>query len=38
MYTVKKGDTLWKTAEMHYGKGRGAKHTAIVQLSAREEP
>ena len=30
MYTVKKGDTLWKIAEMHYGKGQGAKHTEIV--------
>src|SRR3712207_2258846 len=22
MYTVKKGDTLWEIAEMHYGKGK----------------
>jgi nucleoid-associated protein YgaU len=29
-YTVKKGDTLWKIAEEHYGKGKGAKYTEIV--------
>ncbi len=28
-YTVKKGDTLWKIAETHYGKGQGAKYTEI---------
>jgi nucleoid-associated protein YgaU len=33
MYTVKKGDTLWKIAEMHYGKGQGAKHTEIVKAN-----
>jgi nucleoid-associated protein YgaU len=30
MYTVKKGDTLWKIAETHYGAGKGAKYTDIV--------
>jgi nucleoid-associated protein YgaU len=34
MYTVKRGDTLWKIAEMHYGKGRGAKHTEIVKANS----
>ena len=39
MYTVKKGDTLWKTAEMHYGKGLGVKYIRDRQNnSAREEP
>jgi nucleoid-associated protein YgaU len=33
MYTVKKGDTLWKIAEEHYGKGQGAKHTEIVKAN-----
>ncbi|WP_439575420.1 peptidoglycan-binding protein LysM [Phreatobacter sp.] len=28
MYTVKKGDTLWKIAEVHYGKG--AEYPKIV--------
>jgi nucleoid-associated protein YgaU len=31
MYTVKKGDTLWKIAEAHYGKG--AKYTEIVKAN-----
>jgi nucleoid-associated protein YgaU len=30
MYTVAKGDTLWKIAETFYGKGHGAKYTDIV--------
>lgn len=34
MYTVKKGDTLWKIAEMHYGKGKGPKYTEIVKANS----
>ena len=33
MYTVKKGDTLWKIAEEHYGKGQGAKYPEIVKAN-----
>lgn len=33
MYTVKKGDTLWKIAENHYGKGQGAKYPEIVKAN-----
>jgi len=33
MYTVKKGDTLWKIAEEHYGKGQGAKYNAIFEAN-----
>jgi len=32
-YTVKKGDTLWKIAEDHYGKGQGAKYSDIVKAN-----
>ena len=34
MYTVQKGDTLWKIAENHYGKGKGAKYTEIVKANS----
>ncbi len=33
MYTVKKGDTLWKIAEEQYGKGQGAKYTQIFEAN-----
>ncbi|MCO5063796.1 MAG: peptidoglycan-binding protein LysM [Rhizobiaceae bacterium] len=32
-YTVKKGDNLWKIAEVNYGKGKGAKHTIIFEAN-----
>ena len=32
-YTVKKGDNLWKIAERHYGKGKGAKNTLIFEAN-----
>ncbi|WP_018236134.1 peptidoglycan-binding protein LysM [Ensifer sp. BR816] len=33
LYTVKKGDNLWKIAEAHYGKGKGAKNTVIFEAN-----
>ena len=33
MYTVQKGDTLWKIAETHYGKGQGGRYTEIVKAN-----
>ena len=33
MYTVQKGDTLWKIAETNYGKGQGAKYTQIFEAN-----
>ena len=33
MYTVQKGDTLWKIAEAHYGKGKGDQYTEIVKAN-----
>lgn len=32
-YEVKKGDTLWKIAENHYGKGKGGKYTVIFNAN-----
>lgn len=32
-YEVKKGDTLWKIAETHYGKGNGAKYNIIFEAN-----
>lgn len=33
MYEVKKGDTLWKIAETHYGKGKGASYNVIFDAN-----
>jgi nucleoid-associated protein YgaU len=33
MYEVKSGDTLWKIAETHYGKGKGAKYDVIFEAN-----
>lgn len=32
-YTVEKGDTLWKIAEMHYGKGKGPEYQGIFEAN-----
>ncbi|MFT0850267.1 peptidoglycan-binding protein LysM [Achromobacter sp. F4_2707] len=33
MYTVEKGDTLWKIAETHYGKGKGGQYERIFEAN-----
>lgn len=33
LYTVEKGDSLWKIAEAAYGKGKGPKHTVIFEAN-----
>ncbi len=33
MYTVQKGDNLWKIAEVQYGKGQGAKNVLIFEAN-----
>ena len=33
MYTVVKGDSLWKIAEKHYGKGKGGDYTKILEAN-----
>jgi nucleoid-associated protein YgaU len=33
MYTVVKGDTLWKIAEANYGKGKGGEYTVIFEAN-----
>ncbi len=32
-HTVAKGENLWKIAEKHYGKGKGAKYTVIFEAN-----
>ena len=32
-YTVKSGDTLWKIAEAHYGKGKGDQYNIIFEAN-----
>jgi len=33
LYTVQKGDNLWKIAEKSYGKGKGAKNNIIFEAN-----
>ena len=33
MYTVQKGDTLWKIAETNYGKGKGGQYNGIFEAN-----
>jgi nucleoid-associated protein YgaU len=33
MYTVVKGDTLWKIAETNYGKGKGGQYNVIFEAN-----
>lgn len=33
LYTVKKGDNLWKIAEAEYGKGQGARNNVIFEAN-----
>jgi len=33
LYTVKKGDSLWKIAEQHYGKGKGNEYNKIFEAN-----
>jgi len=33
LYTVKKGDSLWKIAEQHYGKGKGNEYNTIFEAN-----
>ncbi|MGL4637742.1 MAG: peptidoglycan-binding protein LysM [Beijerinckiaceae bacterium] len=33
MYTIQKGDTLWKVAETHYGKGKGGEYNRIFEAN-----
>lgn len=33
MYTVQSGDTLWKIAEIMYGKGKGAQYNVIFEAN-----
>lgn len=32
-YEVKKGDTLWKISETHYGKGKGGEYNRIFEAN-----
>lgn len=32
-YTVQRGDTLWKIAELHYGHGKGARYEEIFEAN-----